>query len=405
MNESQRYRRANIALFIASFITFSDIYMSQPLLPLFVRDFQLSSSQASLAVSLVIFPVGLSFLFYAPVSDTVGKKKLLSVVLVLSSFPGLLSAYARTFNGVLAGRLLDGLLLAGVPAIAMAYIGEEFDNKKLASVMGLYISGNTLGGMGGRIISGFIAGSFSWRESFLFLSVLHLLGAIAFVFLLPRSRDFRPVRYRPLNAFTHSIENFKNPLLLGAYITGGLTMFNFVGLFNLLTFRLSAPPYNFTSNQLGLLFLTYLSGTFSSASIGILSSRRGVLFSARLGLMLALAGLVLTLFESFRLILAGLILFCFGFFAAHSSATSWVSSAAQKDKAAASGLYVLFYYTGASLSGVVLSPVWDAWGWPGVIAVCAFLFFLCIIAVIRIARLTQCSGTAGYAPDPNRRAT
>lgn len=397
MNESQRYRRANIALFIASFITFSDIYVSQPLLPLFVRDFQLSSSQASLAVSLVVFPIGLSFLFYAPISQVVGNKKLLSVVLVLSSFPGLISAYAHSFNGVLLGRLLDGVLLAGVPAIAMAYIGEEFDSKKLTTMMGLYISGNTLGGMGGRIISGFIADSLSWRESFLILSIIHLLGAVAFVFLLPRSKNFKPSPYRPLRAFAQSVEYLKNPLLLGAYITGGLIMFNFVGLFNLLTFRLAAPPYNFSSDQLGLLFLTYLSGTCSSALIGVLAARRGVLFSAQMGLLLALGGLFLTVFNAFWIILAGLLVFCFGFFAAHSSATSWVSSAARKDKAAASGLYVLFYYTGASLAGVVLSPVWDVWGWWGVITISASLFIICLLAIAQIARLTkqQHSGAAG----------
>lgn len=396
MNELQRYRRANIALFIASFITFSDIYVSQPLLPLFVREFHLSSSQASLAVSLVVFPIGLSFLFYAPIAQAVGKKKLLSVVLLLSSFPGLICAYAHSFNGVLIGRLLDGLLLAGVPAIAMAYIGEEFDHKKLATVMGLYISGNTLGGMGGRIISGYIADILSWRESFLILAIIHLLGAIAFVILLPGSKDFKPSRYRPLSAAVQALENIKNPLLLGAYITGGLIMFNFVGLFNLLTFRLSAPPYNFSSNQLGLLFLTYLSGTFSSALIGVLSSRRGVLFSAKLGLSLAMMGLFLTIFEEFWIILSGLLVFCFGFFAAHSSATSWVSCAATKDKAAASGLYVLFYYTGASLAGVVLSPVWDVWGWWGVIAVSTFLFIICVFAIAQIMRLAQ-QGSSGAA--------
>lgn len=378
LTDTSRYRKANLALFIASFITFSDIYMSQPLLPLFAREFNLSSAEASLAVSLVIFPIGLSFLFYAPVADVVGKKKLLSTVLILSAFPGIATSFSGSFEIILLGRLADGLLLAGVPAIAMAYIGEEFDSKKLATVMGLYISGNTLGGMGGRIISSFLAEYLSWRYSFMILSLLHLAGAVAFAWLIPSPRSFKPAPYRPLKVLKTTAANMKNPLLLGAYITGGFIMFNFVGIFNVLTFRLSAPPYSFSSDTLGLLFLTYLSGTFSAALIGVISGRRGVLFSARAGLAIAAAGTCLTLFSSVPLIIIGLLVMCFGFFAAHSSATSWVSVASGQDKAAASGLYVLFYYTGGSLAGVVLSPIWDRWGWPGVAAVSFFLFLACI---------------------------
>lgn len=396
MNEDHRYRRANMALFIASFITFSDIYLSQPLLPLFVRDFHLTSTQASMAVSLVVFPIGLSFLFYTPVAEVVGKKKLMSAALLLSSFPGVVSALAPNFNWVLAGRLLDGIFLAGIPAIAMGYIGEEFDGNKLAAAMGLYISGNTLGGMGGRIISGFIADEFSWRLSFLILSVVHLLGALIFIWLLPASKNFRPVKYRPLSVLPQIKDNVQNPMLLGGYITGGIIMFVFVGVFNLLTFRLSAPPYNLSTEQIGLLFLTYLSGTLSSAMLGVLSGRRGVLFSALAGLFLALAGLLITLLQSIWFILTGLLVFCFGFFAVHSSVTSWVSSAARGDKASSSGLYVLFYYTGASLSGIALSPVWDVWGWPGVIFVAAVLYAACIVIVGRIKGQSSLKNGSSY---------
>ncbi|MHB8156399.1 MAG: MFS transporter [Desulfocucumaceae bacterium] len=392
MNDASRYKKANLALFIASFITFSDIYMSQPLLPLFVREYSLSSSTASLAVSLVIFPIGLSFLFYAPVADVVGKKKLLSTVLILSSFPGLVTAFSGSFDIILLGRLGDGILLAGVPAIAMAYIGEEFDTKKLATVMGLYISGNTLGGMGGRLISSFVAEYFSWRHSFIALSLLHFAGAVAFTFLLPESRSFSPSAYRPLSVLKTSVNNLKNPLLLGAYITGGIIMFNFVGIFNVATFRLSGPPYNFSSDKLGLLFLTYLSGTFSSAIIGILSRKRGVLFSAKLGLLIAAAGTGLTVFSSVPLIVVGLLVMCFGFFATHPSATSWVSAISGSDKAAASGLYVFFYYTGGSLAGVALSPVWDKWGWPGVALCTGLLFLACIPAVGLASKASQQNG-------------
>ena len=363
MTEQARYRRAYIALFVGSFITFSHVYMCQPLLPLLAREFSLTSAQASLAMSMVLFPVGLSFLFYAPLARVTGKKKLMVTVLVLSSFPVLGAALTGSFSAILVSRLVDGLLLAGFPAIAMAYVGQEFPRDKLATAMGLYISGTSLGGMGGRLISGFAAASHSWQAAFVLLGLIHLVGALAFARLLPPSREFKPEPYRPFSAFGESLNHLKNPRLRGAYITACLIMFNFVGIYNALTFRLAAPPYNFAPDLLGLLFLTYVSGTVSSAVIGRLSRRRGVLFSAKSGLLLAVAGLLLTTANSILLILAGLLVMAFGFFAAHSSASAWVSSTAAANKSAAAGVYVLFYYLGAGIAGLLLIPVWDALGW------------------------------------------
>jgi YNFM family putative membrane transporter len=51
-------------------------------------------------------------------------------------------------------RALAGLTLGGVPAGAMAYLSEEMHAKAIGLAMGLYISGNALGGMSGRLVTG-----------------------------------------------------------------------------------------------------------------------------------------------------------------------------------------------------------------------------------------------------------
>ena len=57
--DTQDYRRANLALFIAGFVTFSTLYTFQPLFPVLVAEFKISPAMASLALSVSTFTLAL----------------------------------------------------------------------------------------------------------------------------------------------------------------------------------------------------------------------------------------------------------------------------------------------------------------------------------------------------------
>ncbi|MQT71998.1 MFS transporter, partial [Pseudomonas sp. FSL R10-0071] len=111
-----------------------------------------------------------------------------------------------------------------------------------------------------------------------------------------------------------------------------------VTLFNYIGYRLLADPYNMNQAVVGLLSVVYLSGIYSSAQIGALADklgRRKVLWAV---IVLMLAGIALTLFEPIALVIIGMLLFTFGFFGAHSVASSWIGRRATKAKGQASSL-------------------------------------------------------------------
>ncbi len=125
-------------------------------------------------------------------------------------------------------------------------------------------------------------------------------------------------------------------LLMGAFVT----MFNYIG------YRLLASPYELSQAVVGLLSLVYLSGIYSSAKIGSLADRLGrrrVLWGT---IVLMLSGMVLTLFTPLWLVVPGMLIFTFGFFGAHSVASSWIGRRAIKAKGQASSLYLFCYYVG-----------------------------------------------------------
>src|SRR5690606_25616357 len=102
-----------------------------------------------------------------------------------------------SWHGVLLMRALIGLSLSGLAAVAMTYLSEEIHPLHLGLAMGLYISGNAIGGMSGRLITGVLVDFVSWQLAVAILGSLALAAALLFWRFLPESRNFRPTRLRP----------------------------------------------------------------------------------------------------------------------------------------------------------------------------------------------------------------
>ncbi|RTL31497.1 MAG: MFS transporter, partial [Rhodocyclaceae bacterium] len=157
------YRRACLALFLGGFATFSLLYNLQPLMPLLAHGFGLSPALASGAVSAATIALAAALIPAAILADRVGRKPVMVGALSLSTVFTLVGAFAGDFHSLLVSRALLGMTLAGLPAVAMAYLSEEFAPTSLARAMGLYISGNALGGLCGRFLAVLIAEHADWR--------------------------------------------------------------------------------------------------------------------------------------------------------------------------------------------------------------------------------------------------
>ncbi|GBF10704.1 MFS transporter [Tepidibacillus sp. HK-1] len=374
--------KATFALSIGAFLIFSNLHMSQPLLPLFSREFGVSPATASLSISLTILTLSVFLLVFGPISDAMGRKNIMSLGLIASSILSILIFFAPNFFMLLFLRAVQGIFLASLPAIAYAYIGEEFDHLSISAVIGIYISGNTIGGMGGRIISGFIADLWGWRYSYLVMGMIGLISFILFLIFLPDSNHFQRKPFLINEAMKELISHWQNPILRQAYYIAGIIYFIFMGVFNYIGFYLSQAPYFLSTTVIGFLFISYLAGTFSSTYSGKLEGKLTIPVRIFLGLVIIFIGLVLMLFPQLPLILIGLVVLVFGFFFTHAASSSWVSHHAKKAKASASALYLLSYYLGASIGSTLLGYIWQPFGWKGVI-IATFVFILLAMGVAR----------------------
>lgn len=301
----------------------------------------------------------------------------------------ILASRASDYTMLLIFRALQGFFLAGLPSIAMAYMGEEFSPKALSLAIGMYISANSLGGMTGRLLSGFIADHWGWRSSFLIIGLLSLLFVVSFVWLLPPSKQFQRTPFQFKQAVRSMVLHLKNPVLSIAFLIGGLNFFVFLGSFNYITFLLSSPPYRLSPTFLGLLFMTYLAGSVSSTLSGKWAQSLGKANCLIIGISLFAAGILCTLHHSLIIILFGLLLQCFGFFFAHSASAAWVNAHAAFARASASSLYLVFYYLGGSLGSLYLGVFWDAWRWPGVVSGSLIILFITLASSFKLRKVEK----------------
>jgi YNFM family putative membrane transporter len=367
------FRRVNLALFCAGFVTFVTLYDVQPLLPLFAQEFGVSPAVASLPLSFSTVALAVGMLIAGTVSETLGRRLVMTAALFVTALLALATFFCRSFESLLILRLLQGLALAGVPSVAMAYLGEEMDANSIGHAMGLYISGNALGGMSGRIGSALLCEYVPWHAAIALIGALSLLLSIVFLKSLPSQTNFQKRPFLISYLFTSLLQQLREPGLLCLYWLAFLSMGGFVSLYNYISFRLLAAPYNLSQSQVSLIFLVYMLGSFSSGVVGSLIHRFGRPFMIRLALATMLAGTLITLAGSLVLIVVGVGIFTCGFFSAHAIASSWVGRRARTAKAQASSLYLFSYYLGSSISGTVGGLFWMQYGWNGVAAMIAML--------------------------------
>ena len=389
------YRRANLALFVAGFVTFSTLYTIQPLLPLLVVEFNVAPATASLALSVATFALAWMLPVSGSLSDAFGRRVLMGSALVLTSLLALAAAASTTLPTLLCLRLLQGAVLAGVPAVAMAYLNEEMSPRAIGAAMGIYIAGNACGGMAGRILTTILADFLPWRSAVAIIGLVALALSALFWLMLPPSRHFqrRPFRLGPLSASLCG--HLREPGLLCLFALAFLLMGGFVTLYNYATFYLLAAPYALSQPSVALIFLAYAFGACGSSIMGGMVERFGRARILGTALTLMMVGALLTLLTPLICVVTGIVIFTGGFFAAHAVASAWVGARAATARAQASSLYLLAYYLGSSISGTCGGLIWSNWGWSGVVALILGLLGTAGLVILRLIALTPL--TANHA--------
>ncbi len=391
------YRRLVGAVWAAGFGSFTLLYAPQALLPLIGDDLGVGPSGTALVVSVATGTLALALIPMSALAERVGRTRLMTVALTAAGVLGLLAPLAPTLELLVLVRGLQGVAIAGLPALAMAHLSEEVEPGAVGGAMGLYVAGNTMGGLSGRLLSSAVADVTDWRAGMAAVGVLALLCVAAFRLLLPPPTAVpEPTSASVLRG--HLGTHLRDPGVRRLCLTSFVLMSGFVTVYNFLGYRLLEPPFDLSQTLVGLVFVAYLAGTLTAPATGRLGDRVGRRAVLLISVLLALAALALTLGDALPLVLLGLVLFTMGFFGAHTCASGMVGNRARTGRSQASALYLLAYYAGSSVGGWVGGLAYEAGDWSGVVLYVGALMAAALVLALLLRRtppLAQGPSAAG----------
>lgn len=370
---SREFYLASFALAFSSFLVFCNLYSAQPILADFAKQYQVSITIANWIFAGASLGLSLSLIPWALFADRFGRRLMMQISLGITAIIGIILYFVDSVGAWIFFRVVQGVALGGLPAVAIAYISEEFEPRSIASVVGSYIAANSLGGISGRLLGGFLADHFGLNMPMLFCGFLAIIGVFLIIYCLPKEQHFQLQTLQFNNLRKNLCGHIRNPKLWRTYFIGGLGFGVFINLYSVVSLRLINEPYYFSTTQVSLLFLCYLSGTFAASLTGKLTQRYSALRGMFLGWCVLLIGVLALMASSLPLIIMALLICSIGFFTTHALASGWVGKQAQQARALASALYLSFYYFGSSMVGFYLIFLWRHFSWGSVIIGSIFL--------------------------------
>ncbi|WP_188008550.1 MFS transporter [Grimontia hollisae] len=364
--QTPAYRKAAFALSFGSFLVFCNLYLFQPMLPVFAGAFEVTATKANWLLASSTLGLSLSLLPWALVSEKVGRRPVILLSLLSMPVVGGLSLLVDSFWGLVVLRGLMGIALAGYAAVAVAYMADEFSPTALVVAVGAYISANSLGGITGRLAGGMLADVFGWEGAVAAMATFTALGMALVYFLLPPQRCFVPSQDSYFKQLRVVGAHLRNPILWGAMVIGGINFALFVNIYSVATFRLIEAPFNLPVSVASAIFICYLSGTLTSRLGGRWANRYSPISGMTFGTLVTLGGVLVASIEHAAAVIIGLLIISGGAFFTHSLAYGWVGRRANQGKATATALYLVHYYIGGSLGGFYLIGCWEMGGWNAV---------------------------------------
>lgn len=374
---------AAAAVTLCGVCAFLELYCTQPLLPLLAHNFHASKTGAGMTVSAATMGVAISAPVFGTLTERLARKRVIVLSILGVSIPTLLAATSASLAQLIFWRFLQGIMVPGIIAVVVTYIGEEWPPQRVALIMSFYVSGTALGGFIGRISAGILADRYSWRVSFLVLGAASLLGAAAVAAWLPhgcRRGDPPPVTDRYLQTLIRGVKAmFRNRRLIATFAVGFNVLFSLVGVFTWITFYLSAPPFSLSITALSSLFFVYLIGLFVTPAAGFLITRVGLRAGIAGAMCCSIIGVLLTLVHSLPIVVLGLAMLSSGVFIAQTASQSHLRVAAPPGaRVIAAGIYITCYYLGGTAAGVVPGAFWAFGKWPACVA---FIVLMQLIAL------------------------
>jgi MFS transporter, YNFM family, putative membrane transport protein len=372
---ARTFSARQLAVGLAGYCCFINLYSPQAILPLLSREFGASAAEISAIITVSTLAVALTAPFTGTVADVLGRKRVIVAAMFALVIPTVMVGLSTSLSWMIFWRGVQGLVMPPIFAVTVAYIGDEWPHNEATTAAGIYSSGSSFGGFSGRLVTGIFADWVGWRWGFFALGTIALACATAVMILLPPERKF--VRSEGLIASgKQMLKHFRNPQLVAVFAVGFGVLFNFIATFTYVSFHLAAAPYNLSATWLGALFVTYLAGSALTPWTGWAVNRFGRRrFTIRV-IAVWIGGALMMLASPLPLIIFGLTLCAACGLVCQAISTANVTISAKAGRSSAVGLYVTSFYTGGSFGAALGGVAWTFGGWQACVAMVVVMLLI-----------------------------
>ena len=373
---------------IINLLAVSTVFMTQSIFLELSESFKIDITQARFSFSIVSLSYSASFFFLGPAADKFDLPKIAVTGLLLLAITVFCASYASNFGLFILAMALMGICAASVPASMFPHIAKTSPKNKIGVYLGSIIAAGTLGVIFGRVSMGLLTSNIGWQSSFRIVSVvLFFLSAISFLSLVEKHNKKSRNHQKLFKLYTNSIRLMFNLKILSLLSVGFSLYFGFLGMVTFLTYRLVAPPFYFSSGEVGWISFAGITALIAPFS-GNISQKIGTYKIIFPGLLICLLSFQLMgWFQSITLIVLGLLLLFLGVYACQPLVFLIIGQNVPRESiGSASSLYILFCIGGGSLSSIFLGPIWRSYGWHGITTLCSvsLLISLLIMTIISL---------------------
>ncbi|MBW1780249.1 MAG: MFS transporter [Deltaproteobacteria bacterium] len=372
------YFRLQFIVFALVAVSVTNIYVTQPVLPVLQREFSADMVLVSFSVSAVILGIAISNLPFGFLADRLSIHPIILTGGVSVAVGGLVCAVTKDLWVLIAARFLQGIFIPSLTTCLAAYLAKTLPVTRLNVVMGSYVSATVLGGLCGRLLGGWIHPPLHWRYAFVSASALTLIATFTAVWGLPRTSSETGQQHHSIGF----LELMKRWDLLRIYLCAMGSFAIFSSVFNYLPYRLAAQPFCFSTEVTTLFYLVYVVAIFIGPTAGRISNRFGNGNTLLAGSVVLGGALALIILPFIIAVILGLLGTCVGFFTIHTAAVGSLNRKLLSGQGRANALYVLFYYVGGWLGITSSGVAYKQGGWSALIYISLLLLIIPISAGI-----------------------
>ncbi|MDQ4122217.1 MAG: MFS transporter [Acidobacteriota bacterium] len=282
------------ALWLLVFSASSQLMIVVAMLPEIGKQLQVSDAKQGLLVSIYAVMVGVFALVIGPISDKIGRRKVLLTGTGLMTAALAMHAVVSDYTGLLIVRTLAGIAGGVLSGSAVSYVGDYFPYERRGWANGWVMSGIAAGQIAGVPLGALLANRFGFRSPFLIFAIT--MGA-TFLLILKRvpqpAVEMNANRLTIRRAFSDYLGLIKQKDIAIAALVFALLFFSmalYITYFPAwLTISQEATP-----NRIAALFFTGgVASVLTGPFVGKLSDtagRKPLILASSLGLFLLMGG-------------------------------------------------------------------------------------------------------------------